>query len=34
MKIFGIDASKYHETIDWAKAKAGGVLLNPYVIGR
>lgn len=33
MKIFGIDASKYHEIIDWAKAK-GGVLLNPYVIGR
>lgn len=25
MKIFGIDASKYQGTIDWAKAKAGGV---------
>lgn len=25
MKIFGIDASKYQGTIDWKKAKAGGV---------
>ena len=25
MKIFGIDTSKYQGTIDWAKAKAGGV---------
>ena len=25
MKIFGIDASKYQGTIDWEKAKAGGV---------
>lgn len=25
MKIFGIDVSKYQGTVDWAKAKAGGV---------
>ena len=25
MKNFGIDASKYQGTIDWAKDKAGGV---------